>query len=225
MTRFADQLSSLFRAEMDGMIAALEEAISQGAKEEGPSESFTLPMNSFERRQLAELNTANEKQLRAMDHEAAAQLFALIPDITLGLQGWAASPVIHSQIGGTLLSTAARQHASGLNYAANEHSYRANLHSLLGGYWRRADEWLHQADQERRLGEQIGAQLTAAGLQLAIKRLELINHDAQVANAREANAVLRDKFTGEELRACEVKQTLAIFQVIDPSGLRCRPSR
>ncbi|WP_327591811.1 hypothetical protein [Streptomyces chartreusis] len=130
MTRFADQLSSLFRAETDGIIAALEEAISQGAKEEGPSESFTLPMNSFERRQLAELKTANDKQLRAMDHEAAAQLFALIPDITLGLQGWAASPVIHSQIGGTLLSTAARLHASGLNYAANEHSYRANfIHS------------------------------------------------------------------------------------------------
>lgn len=74
-----------------GIIAALEEAISQGAKEEGPSESFTLPMNSFERRQLTELKTANDKQLRAMDHEAAAQLFALIPDITLGLQGWAAS--------------------------------------------------------------------------------------------------------------------------------------
>ena len=153
---------------MDAIVAQLEEAISQKDQDEGASESFTLPMNSFERRQLTELKTANKKQLRAMDHEAAAQLFALIPDVTLGLQGWAASPVIQAQIGGTLLSTAARLHASGLNYEANEHSYRASLHSLLGGYRRRADEWVHQADLARQEGAQIGAQLAAAGLRLAI---------------------------------------------------------
>ncbi|MEB8338473.1 Tc toxin subunit A-related protein [Streptomyces endophyticus] len=212
LTRFTDQLTSLFRSEMDAIHTKLEEAISQKDQDEAPgaSESFTLPMNSFERRQLAELKTSNEKQLRAMDHEAAAQLFALIPDFTLGLQGWAASPVIQAQIGGTLLSTAARLHASGLNYEANEHSYRASLHQLLGGYRRRADEWLHQADLARQEGEQIGAQLSAAGLRLAITRLELLNHDTQTAGAREADAALRDKYTDEDLYAWQVEQISAV---------------
>ncbi|MFZ3573374.1 neuraminidase-like domain-containing protein [Streptomyces sp. BH097] len=212
LTRVTDQLTTLFRAEMDSIHASLEEAISQKDQDEDPgaSESFTLPMNSFERRQLAELKTSNEKQLRAMDHEAAAQLFALIPDFTLGLQGWAASPVIQAQIGGTLLSTAARLEASAQNYASNEHAYRANLHQLLGGYRRRADEWLHQAHLASQEGAQIGAQLSAAGLRLAIARMELLNHDTQTAGAREADALLRDKYTNEDLYAWQVEQISAV---------------
>ncbi|MGW7081721.1 Tc toxin subunit A-related protein [Streptomyces sp. NPDC054866] len=209
-SKITDQITALFRSEMDGILTKLEEAISHKDQDEGTSEDFTLPMNSFERRQLTELKTSNEKQLRAMDHEVAAQLFALIPDFTLGLQGFAASPVVQAQIGGTLLSTAARLHASELNYAANEHSYRASLHSLLGGYRRRADEWLHQADLARLEGEQIGTQLAAAGLRLAIARMELINHDTQAANAHEADIFLRDKYTNEDLYGWQVEQISAV---------------
>ena len=57
-----------------------------------PEEQLSVPMSNYERRQLDELKTSNEKQLRAMDYEALAQVLALIPDITIGVQG-ISSPV------------------------------------------------------------------------------------------------------------------------------------
>ncbi|MDP9316865.1 MAG: neuraminidase-like domain-containing protein [Chloroflexota bacterium] len=162
-------------------------------------EQITLPMNRFEKRQLDELKLSNQSQLRAMDYEALAQILALIPDVTLGVQGGFSSPVVQAQIGGTLLSTMARLKASQFNYDANEHSYRANLHSILAGYQRRAAEWLHQCDLALTEIEQIGKQMLSACMRLAVAQQDLRTHEQQIQNARDVDAFMRDKYTNEEL--------------------------
>jgi len=68
----------------------------------------------------------------------------MIPDFTLGASG-VASPVVTAQLGGTLLSKAAELFALQSDGASAEHSYRANLASILASYQRRAAEWVHQA--------------------------------------------------------------------------------
>jgi hypothetical protein len=157
-------------------------------------EKVTLPMNRFEKRQLDELKSSNEKQLKAMDYEALAQILALIPDLKLG-----APPTMGATFGGTQLSTIARVSASQLNYEANEHSYRAGLHSILGGYQRRYDEWRHQCDLILGEIEQIGKQMLAACMRLAVATQELKNHEKQIQNAREVDEFMRDKYTNQEL--------------------------
>jgi Tc toxin complex TcA C-terminal TcB-binding domain len=175
-------------SEFDKVISGAAEPVAQ------QDEKVTLPMNRFEKRQIDELKSSNEKQLKAMDYEALAQILALIPDVKLG-----APPTMGATFGGTQLSTVARVSASQLNYQANEHSYRANLHSILGGYQRRYDEWRHQCDLILGEMEQIGKQMLAACMRLAVATQELKNHEKQIQNAREVDEFMREKYTNKEL--------------------------
>ena len=189
----------------------LQETLSLPTQQTENEEKVTLPLSSFEKKQLTELKYANEKQKKAMDFESLAQVLALIPDFTLGLEGLTSSPVIEASIGGTLLSTAARLQASNFTYEASDHSYRANLHSILAGYQRRAEEWLHQAELVLKEIEQIAKQIEAAGLRLAITTREIKNHDLQVKNTQEVDEYLRDKYTNQELYDWMVGQISGLY--------------
>jgi hypothetical protein len=126
-------------------------------------------------------------------------MLAMIPDFTLGAQGFASSPVVQFQLGGTLLSKVANFAASATDSKAGEHTYRASLHAMLAGYQRRAADWLLQAQVACWEIAQIGEQLKASTLRIAIATQELNNHDLQAANAREAEAFMRSKFSSQEL--------------------------
>jgi hypothetical protein len=207
--RGALELTKLIVPEVRDAVTRLEQAISR-VGESGVTEQVTVPMNALEKRHLDELKSANEQQLRAMDYEAIAQILALIPDITLGAQG-ISSPVVQAQIGGTLLSTMARVRANQFNYESSEHSYRANLHSILGGYQRRALDWLQQAQQAAGEVEQIGKQILGAGIRLAIANQEVANHDLQIEHAKEIDAVMRDKYTNADLYDWMIGQLSAVY--------------
>ncbi|WP_322762908.1 neuraminidase-like domain-containing protein [Frankia sp. Cr2] len=191
------QLAEVVGPEVRAALASLERVVALPS-EPGPEERVSLPMSGFEKRQLDELKVSNEKQLRAMDYEDLARVLALVPDITVGAQG-ISSPVVQAQIGGTLLSTMARLRGSTFNYEANEHAYRANLHAILAGHQRRAEDWLHQAQTAVTEMEQIAKQMVAGGFRVASAVQELRNHDRQIADAHETDAYMREKFTNAEL--------------------------
>ncbi len=111
-----------------------------------------------------------------------------------------------------MLSTAARVRANAFNYEAGEHSYRANLHAILGGYQRRTDEWIHQAHLIIPEIEQIGKQILASGIRLAIATQELRNHDLQIENAKEVDAYMRDKYTNQDLYEWTIGQISSVYQ-------------
>jgi hypothetical protein len=202
-----EQASLTVIQEVREALSAFDKMISGAVEQTGQEvEKVTLPMNRFEKRQLDELKLSNEKQLKAMDYEALAQILALIPDIKLGVPF-----TMGATLGGSLLSTAARVRGNAFNYEANEHSYRANLHSILGGYQRRFDEWLHQSELILSEITQIGKQMYAASMRLAIATLELKNHEQQIQNAREVDDFMQDKYTNQELYDWMVGQLSSIY--------------
>jgi len=176
-----------------------------------PNGSTTkVPMISAEKKQLEELKAARDLQNKAMDHRLVAQLLAKIPDITLGSQG-VSSPVVIAQLGGSLLSSVANFQALMAEAQAGEHSYRANMHSILSGYQRRAAEWIQQAQGAQHEIEQISKQIIAAGLRAAIAAQDLRAHERHVENAREVDELLRSKFTNKELHGWMVQQLSRVY--------------
>jgi hypothetical protein len=189
------QLSLMILQETKNSLSEFDKVISGATEPVAPQdEKATLPMNRFEKRELDELKSSNEKQLKAMDYEALAQVLALIPDFKLGVP-----PTIGATFGGTHLSTIAKVIANQFNYESNERSYRAKLHSILGGYQRRYNEWRHQCDLILGEMEQIGKQMLAACMRLAVANQELKNHEKQMQNAREVDELMREKYTNQEL--------------------------
>jgi hypothetical protein len=180
------------------LMARASEFLAASLPPEGMS-TASVPMNAAERRQLDELKSAHDLQTKAADLRVLAQALAMYPDVTLGAQGAASSPVVQAQIGGTLFSKVANFAASATDSEASEHSYRATLHSMLAGYQRRGADWLLQAQLASLEIAQIGEQLKASTLRIAIAAQELRNHDLQATNALEADEFMRSKFSNQEL--------------------------
>lgn len=158
-----------------------------------------IAMIPAEKRYLDELKQSHDLQQKAKDYQSVAQMMAMLPDITLGIQGVTSSPVIQAQVGGTLLSKIAQLQGAAIEYESSEHVHRANLHSILAGYQRRAEEWLHQATLAKNEAEQILKQSTAAALRLTIAGNDLLNHDKQIKNTETTDDYMRSKFTNQEL--------------------------
>jgi hypothetical protein len=204
-TAFAQALTPTidpFAAASFGTLRQLMARASEALAASLPPESMdtaSVPMNTAEKHQLKELKSAHDLQTKAANQRILAQALAMIPDLTLGAQGFSSSPVVQFQIGGTLLSKVANFTASATDSKASEHSYRATLHSMLAGYQRRAADWLLQAQLASLDIAQIGEQIKAGTLRLAIATQELRNHDLQVANGLEADEFMRSKFSNQEL--------------------------
>ncbi|SFU08195.1 virulence plasmid A protein [Geodermatophilus amargosae] len=203
-------LAELVAPDVRGAVDQLQRTLSLSVQPAGPDETVTLPLNTLERRQLDELQTANAKQQLALDYDVLAQMLSLLPDITLGTQG-VSSPVIQAELGGTLLSTHARMQSTALNAESNDLSSRANLHGLLASHQRRADEWMHQARQTLTEIEQIGKQLVAAGVRVSIATQELRVHDQQTSNARAEDVFMHERFTNQELCDWLVTQISTVY--------------
>ncbi len=191
------ELASVVSPRIADLAKLLDAALSPSAAT-GPEETVAVPINTREKRELAELALSHEKKLRALEYDAMASVLALIPDFTLGAQG-ISSPVVQAQLGGTLLSTRERLKGSEQSYEAEQHSYKASLNSIVAGYERRAQEWSHQAVLALKDTEQIAIEVLAAGTRLRIAQLELQNHEQQIRHAREADLLVREKYTNEQL--------------------------
>ena len=179
----------------------------------GPIDAPTtakVPMNTAEKRQLEEMQAARESQNKANDLRLVAQLFAKIPDFTLGASG-IASPVVTAQIGGSLLSTVANFMASMEESRGAEHSHRATLNSMLASYQRRAAEWTQQAKNTLVEIEQITAQVKAATIRAAITDQDLRNHDEQIENAKEVDEFLHSKWSNQELYGWMSQQISSVY--------------
>ena len=206
VTSFAQAVTNVVDPITVGTLELTKQILSRAAQALAatlPAESADtakVPMNAAEKHQLQELKLGHDLQQKAMDQRMVAQILALIPDFTMGASG-IASPVVTFQLGGTLLSAFANIQAAITDSKSSEHNYRANLHSILAGYQRRADEWMLQAELAAKEIEQISTQLKAATLRIAIASQELRNHDLQAQNAQEVDEFMRTKFSNKELHS------------------------
>ena len=82
----------------------------------------------------------------------------------------------------------------------------------------RQDDWTFQAEQAKKEIEQLDKQILAAEIRLQIAEADLENHEKQIAQAEEAEAFMKAKFTNQELYTWTVSKSHALFPDL-PDGL------
>ncbi|WP_106399353.1 Tc toxin subunit A-related protein [Actinocorallia populi] len=158
----------------------------------------TLPLNKNEN---AELNiflpTSDTFEAAAMVLNIAAPILALIPQFAmhgtpLGVGGAAT-------FGGVELSEAARDGAKGAKTISDTFKGSADRASKMSGYYRRAEDYVLQANLATSELEQYGRQIITSLLREQVTKREYEHHLVQIKQAAEAKEFLRTKFTNEDL--------------------------
>ena len=101
--------------------------------------------------------------------------------------------------------------AGDYNNRAAKKNYEAGRASKLGGFFRREQDWVLQANLAAKEIMQLDKQLTAAEIRLQIADKELQNHEQQILNAQKIEEFLGSKYTNEELYGWMKSQLASVF--------------
>jgi len=155
--------------------------------------------------QQERLDKSSEMQRIAQGLHLEASVLAAIPQT--GVVG----PAPTSHFGGqhlhAIYSGLGNAFGSEAGIASSEAASYGNRAIVL----RRASDWQLQAELAAKDVEQIERQIAAQEIRVAIAEHELRMHDRQVANAKETEEFLRDKFTKKELYDWMVSQLSALY--------------
>ena len=121
------------------------------------------------------------------------------PEGTTGTSGMCASPVTKVSYGGRNAGGSLDAAARGIGFAAAVVRESATTMATVAGYERRWDDWKLQQRLANKEIEQIGKQIIAAEIRIAIAERDLENHDLQREHAREVGDFLRGKVSNEDL--------------------------
>ena len=135
-----------------------------------------------------------------------ASAASLIPDIKAGFV-----TTLGATYGGQNLRGAAENAASAIGQLASILSSTGGLVSTMGGYRRRAEDWLLQIALANEELEGIEKQIAAAEIRVAIAKSDLENHKLQILNSRETQEFMQQKFTNQELYDWMVSQTSELY--------------
>ncbi|CAE6506463.1 conserved hypothetical protein [Nitrosomonas nitrosa] len=136
---------------------------------------------------------------------------AAIPDITIGISGWAGSPVTIATTGGQQASNVANSGAKAYEMLAGVFNMIASLSGTMGSNQRRWDEWKLQEQLADKELLQIEKQMLAADIRCQIAEKELENHEIQRENAQEVHSYMQNKFTNEELYTWMVSEISTVY--------------
>jgi Tc toxin complex TcA C-terminal TcB-binding domain len=158
----------------------------------------TLPLNKNEHAELnVFLPTADAFGLASTVMKIAAPILALIPQF-----GAAAKPMgVGAEVGfgGVQLSEVAEFGSDVAEKISNAFKGSAERASKMAGYYRRAEDYVLQANLATSELEQYGRQVVSSLLREQVLRREYENQLQQIENAETVEAFLGDKFTTEEL--------------------------
>lgn len=158
----------------------------------------TLPLNKNENAELnVFLPTSDTFSALSMVLKLAAPVLSLIPQFNahgtpLGVGGAVGFGGVQLKAGAVEASDIAKQ----ISVAFASSADRA---ARMAIYYRRAEEYVQQANVATGEMMQYGRQLIAALIREQIAKKEYDNHVRQIENAEEAAAFLSEKFTQEEL--------------------------
>ncbi|MEQ1575707.1 MAG: hypothetical protein ABL993_15820, partial [Vicinamibacterales bacterium] len=100
--------------------------------------------------------------------------------------------------------------ASAFNAAAGFAGGLGSRDAVIGGYERRRDEWVFQANQALREIQQIDKQVTAAEIRRDIATQERENTRQQVGQAQDVGAFLQSKYSSQQLYRFMSSQVLSL---------------
>ena len=163
-------------------------------------------LNIFEIGQLLLSGMSLLPMLGQTTLEVIAGVLHLLPNAKVGTP-----TTIGVTYGGANIASGLQSFASALGTTASMLNIAATLSGVMGGHMRRQEEWVHQANLAAKELEQVGKQIAAAEIRKAIAETDLRNHDLQVENAKETNALMQDKFTNRELYDWMVSQISGIY--------------
>jgi hypothetical protein len=158
----------------------------------------TLPLNKNEN---AELNiflpTADAFSLAATIFKIATPILALIPQFGAAVKPFGVGAEIG--FGGIQLSKFAKYGGEGAEMIANAFKGSAERASKMAGYYRRAEDFVLQANLASAELEQYGRQILSSLLGEQIAKREYEQQLQQIEQAEAVDAFLHEKFTNEQL--------------------------
>ena len=170
----------------------------------------TLPLNKNEN---AELNiflpTADAFAVAALALKVAAPILGLIPQF-----GAAAKPMgVGAEVGfgGVQLSKFANFGSQGAEMISNAFKSSAERAAKMAAYYRRAEDYVLQANIATSELEQYGRQVISSLLREQVLRHEYDNQQRQIDNAQAVETFLHDKFTNEELYTWMQRQLSQLY--------------
>ncbi len=158
----------------------------------------TLPLNKNENAELnVFLPTSDTFNTLSMALKLASPLLALIPQINAHATPLGVGGAIG--FGGIQLSKAADSGSDYSKQVANAFASSAERASKMAGYYRRAEDYVLQANLAATELMQYGRQIISSLIREQIAKKEYNNHLKQIENAKEIETFLNEKFTQEEL--------------------------
>lgn len=158
----------------------------------------TLPLNKNENAELNVFLPASDTfNTISMVLRLAAPILALIPQFDA--HGTPMGVGAKVGFGGVQLSKAAEGGAQGTKEIANAFASSAERASKMAGYYRRAEDYVLQANLATSELMQYGRQIISSLIREQINKKEYENHLKQIENAEAVDAFLKEKFTNEEL--------------------------
>jgi hypothetical protein len=156
-------------------------------------------MSAGETQSMTLSGTALRTQLAGTIMDVLAGGIFLIPEFSIGLEGFGGSPTATAAIGGSSIGNSISRFASNLYQVAGMLDKMAAMTGTLAGYQRRSDDWHLQLASANKELQQMQAQIDSATKRQEIAQLDLENHDLQIANAKGVDDFMHGKYTNEEL--------------------------
>lgn len=158
----------------------------------------TLPLNKNENAELnIYLPSADSFNTISMVLRLAAPILALIPQFDA--HGTPLGVGAKVGFGGVQLSKAAEGGSNVSKEIANAFTSSADRASKLASYYRRAEDYVLQANLAGSELQQYGRQIISALIREQINKKEYENHIKQIEQAEALETFLSEKFTNEEL--------------------------
>src|SRR5262252_5033412 len=149
--------------------------------------------NTFEQQHLSSLQLGLVLQAVQGELETVASGLFAVPEIKVG------SPTTcGASFGGSNLGNMLKAVSTGIGVGVAVNNIQGTMASTLGGYNRRRDDWKFQADSAKAELAQIGKQIAAGELRVAIAEHELASQELQIDHAKSVNEFMQNKFTNRE---------------------------
>jgi hypothetical protein len=162
----------------------------------------TIP---YEKEEMDKLKESDESQDKAAWTDFAASVANVVPNFNI--EPWG----IGATFGGSNVGSAISAIANRFRADSTEAGYEAGKSAKLSQYAMRAHDWLLQSNLAAREIMQIDQQILAAELRRQIADSELLNHRRQLANAREVEEYLSNKYTNQELYGWMIGQLATVY--------------
>ncbi|MCC6280181.1 MAG: hypothetical protein IT262_06270 [Saprospiraceae bacterium] len=156
-----------------------------------------LKLLSFEKEDLDKSSEAQIEQFNAGTMEQLANIYHMMPSIHANSEPVGVGATV--EFGGPMMGNAAQAFAKKYLNKSNELSFQASQASKKSTFFRQLQDRIFQANLAGYELMQIDRQITAQKIRIQLSQQEIANQEAQIEQAKEVEAFLRDKYTNEQL--------------------------